>query len=216
MKIGILGGTFNPVHLAHLRIAEEVRGQFGLDRIVFVPAGTPPHKPLAGELPFEQRFAMVELAISDNPLFAISDLEGRRGGKSYLIDTLRELRLAYPHDELFFIMGSDSFTDIGNWRDYPGFFSLCNMVVVTRPGAPILPLKNALPVAIAHEFCYYDAENRLAHQSGYSVYFTEGTLLAISSSAIRQLAEMGRSIKYLVPAAVEHYIEEQRIYAKSR
>lgn len=212
MKIGIIGGTFNPIHMAHLRIAEEVRDRFGLDKVVFVPAATPPHKPLAGELPFARRFEMVRLAIADNPGFAASDIEAQRGGTSYSIDTLLSLRQGHPDDEFFFIVGSDSFLDFGSWREYAAIFDCCNIVVVERPGAVIAALDAALPVAIAHEFCYYSAEKRLAHRSGYSVYYMEGVPLDISSTAIRDLARLGRSTRYLVSPAVEHYIKEQRLY----
>lgn len=216
MKIGILGGTFNPIHNAHLRIAEEVRDRFDLARIMFVPAASPPHKQLAGELSFTVRYRMVQLAIADNPSFTISDMEGRRGGKSYSIDTLKALHRDFPQDEFFFIVGSDSFLDIGSWREYASIFKLCNIVVVERPGAVVAALDTVLPVAIAHEFCYYEAEKRLAHSSGYSVYSIAGTLLDISSSDIRELARLGRSIRYLVPQPVEHYIKEQRIYNDAR
>lgn len=100
MKIGILGGTFNPVHIAHLRIAEEVRERFELDRVIFVPAATPPHKPLAGDLPFAIRHRMVSMAIAGNPSFTVSEIEGKRAGKSYSIDTIHAFREEYPDDEL--------------------------------------------------------------------------------------------------------------------
>ena len=216
MKIGILGGTFNPIHIAHLRIAEEVRDRFDLVQVVFVPAAAPPHKPLVDDLPFASRYEMVRLSIAGNPSFDLSDIEGRRGGKSYSVDTLRALRSERPDDELFFIIGSDSFIDFGSWHEYATIFSLCNIVVVERPGAPVAAPDNALPVSIAHEFCYYAAEKRLAHRSGYSIYYLEGVPLDISSSAVRELARLGRSVRYLVPEAVEHYIKEQRLYANAR
>jgi nicotinate-nucleotide adenylyltransferase len=216
MKIGILGGTFNPIHIAHLRIAEEVRDRFGLAKVVFVPAATPPHKQLAEDLPFAGRYEMVRRAIEGNPFFDLSDIEGKRGGKSYSIDTLHAFRSAHPENEIFFIIGSDSFLDIGSWHEYAAIFSLCNIVVVERPEARVPAPDQALPDAIAHEFCYYGAEKRLAHRSGYSVYYLEGVPLDISSSAIRELARLDRSVRYLVPEAVEHYIKEQRLYANAR
>lgn len=216
MKTGILGGTFNPIHFAHLRIAEEVRETFALDRIIFIPAATPPHKPMAGELPFADRCAMVRLATADNPAFTVSTIEGEREGFSYSIDTLRALRAEAPADEFFFIIGSDSFLDIGAWHEYAAIFAACNIVVVERPGAAVADLRAALPVAIASRFCYHAAEHRLAHPSGYSVYYLTGIPLDISSSSIRALTRRNRSIKYLVPAAVEHYIKEQRIYTDER
>ena len=212
MKIGIIGGTFNPIHHAHLRIAEEVGDSFDLERVVFMPAAAPPHKPLAGDLPFSERIAMVRLAVAGNPRFAVSELEGERGGKSYSIDTLRTLREQYPEDELFFIVGSDSFRDFSSWREYASIFTVCNVVVVERPGGEMASLAAALPVAMAGEFCYYAAEKRLAHRSGYSVYYLEGVPLAISSSAIRELVRLGRSVRYLVPEAVDNYIKEQGLY----
>ncbi|HEY6873404.1 MAG TPA: nicotinate-nucleotide adenylyltransferase [Geobacteraceae bacterium] len=213
MKVGIIGGTFNPIHMAHLRIAEEVRDRFALAEVLFVPAAAPPHKPLAGDLPFATRCEMVRRAIAGNRAFSLSEIEGQRAGKSYSIDTLHALRRERPDDEFFFVIGSDSFIDFGMWRQYAAFFDCCNVVVVERPGAVVAELDKVLPAAVAPEFCYYGAEKRLAHRSGYSVYYLEGIPLAISSTAIRELARLDRSIRYLVPEAVEHYIKEQRLYA---
>jgi len=212
MKIGILGGTFNPVHIAHLRIAEEVRERFELSRVLFVPAATPPHKPLAGDLPFALRQQMVKLAIAGNPFFTVSDIEGKRDGKSYSIDTIHALRAEYPDDELFFVIGSDSFLDIGTWRRYEAIFDLCNIVVVERPAAVVLSICSSLPLDVLHDFSYYEGEKRLAHRSGHSVYYIKGVPLDISSSAIRRLVQLGQSISYLVPEEVEHFIKEHRLY----
>lgn len=216
MRVAILGGTFNPIHHAHLRIAEEIRDSFALDQVIFIPAASPPHKPMEGEIPFEVRCQMVRLATADNPSFVVSDMEGRRPGKSYSIDTLRELRRERPGDEFFFVVGSDSFLDFGSWHEYEAIFSTCNIIAVERPGAVIRELAAALPVAVAPQFCYHAAEKRLAHRSGYSVYYLAGIPLDISSSAIRRLARLGRSIRYLVPEPVARYITEQRIYNHDR
>jgi nicotinate-nucleotide adenylyltransferase len=170
MKIGILGGTFNPVHIAHLRIAEEVRERFDLARVLFVPAATPPHKPLAGDLPFALRHRMVEMAIAGNPFFLVSDIEGIREGKSYSIDTIHALRGEFPNDELFFVIGSDSFLDIGTWRSYEAIFALCNIVVVERPASVVLSICSSLPLDVLHDFTYFEAEQRLTHRSGHSVH----------------------------------------------
>jgi len=212
MRIGLMGGTFNPVHLAHLRIAEEAREMCALDRVIFVPAADPPHKPLAGEVPFVRRCRMTRLAIAGNPWFELSDIEGQRSGKSYSIDTIDRFRAEYPGDGLFFIIGSDSFLEIGLWHRYAEIFRSCSLIVIERPGCPIPELAAALPVGIRAEFCY-DADSRvLTHQSGEQVHFLKGCLLDISSSDIRHLAAAGRSITYLVPPHVEAYIKEQRIY----
>lgn len=216
MKIGILGGTFNPIHNAHLRIAEEARDRFALDRVLFVPAATPPHKPAIGELSFADRFQMVQLAIADNSFFGISDMEGVRGGRSYSVDTLRELTVRYPGDELYFIVGGDSFQEISTWRDYGTIFTLCNVIAVQRPGATFESLAKALPVAIAHQFCYNEPAKMLSHSSGCGVFALHGVLLDISSSEIRALSGRGRSIRYLVPDAVDKYIKDHRLYSDAR
>lgn len=212
MRIGLMGGTFNPIHLAHLRIAEEAREECALDRVVFVPAADPPHKPLAGEVPFARRCQMVRLAIAGNPGFELSDIEGQRAGKSYSIDTIDRFRVEHPGDGLFFIIGSDSFLEIGLWHRFAEIFRTCSLIVVERPGRPVTDPPSALPDAVRDEFIYDAASRGLTHQSGERVHFLSGCQLDISSSTIRRLAAAGRSITYLVPPAVEAYIKEQRIY----
>lgn len=212
MRIGLMGGTFNPIHLAHLRIAEEARDRCALDRVVFIPAADPPHKPLAGEVPFERRFQMVRLAIAGNPDFQLSDIEGQRAGKSYSIDTIGRFRAEHPGDRLFFIIGSDSFLEIGLWHRYDDIFRTCSLIVIERPGCPVTDPVAALPDAVRDDFSYDGASRELRHQSGEQVHFLSGCLLDISSSTIRGLTAAGRSITYLVPPAVETYIKEQRIY----
>lgn len=214
MKIGLMGGTFNPIHMAHLRIAEEARERCGLDRVLFIPVADPPHKPLAGEVPFGQRCRMVSLAIADNPAFELSDIEGRRGGKSYSIDTIGVFREQYPGAELYFIIGSDSFLELGTWHRYADILRSCNLIVVERPGRQVGDPLSALPVAIQGELRYTPASRSLEHAAGTRVHFFAGCLLDISSSEIRRLAAAGHSISYLVPPQVEAYIKEQRIYSE--
>ncbi len=212
MKLGILGGTFNPIHLAHLRIAEEVREACGLDRVLFIPAAAPPHKEIAEDVPFAQRLAMVEAAIAGHPAFEASDLEARRTGKSYSVQTLEILRRQQPENELFFIIGLDSFRDIALWKDFPRLFELANIVVAERPGIHQGDPKDLLPVAIRDEFCYDCSAKKLLHHSGTCVIFLEETRLDISSTRIRQLVSAGRSVRYLIPAAVEQYIALHGLY----
>ena len=212
MKLGILGGTFNPIHTAHLRIAEEVRERCGLDRIMFIPASTPPHKELAGDIPFADRYAMVEAAIADNPGFMVSDLESRRSGKSYSVKTLELLHQKYPGAEFYFIIGMDSYRSLGIWKDFSRMFMLTNLVVAARPGSPCEDPLRLLPVVIQQQFCYDEKAHMLRHQSGHVVIFMEETFLDISSTHIRQLVTDGRSIRYLVPAGVEQYIYQHGLY----
>jgi nicotinate-nucleotide adenylyltransferase len=212
VKLGILGGTFNPIHYGHLRIAEEVRQEFGLERVLFMPAAVPPHKPLAGDLPFAERAAMVSLAIEGNRAFSLCDIEGRRGGTSWLIDTLRQLKSEFPADDLYFIMGSDSFADIGRWKEYGEYFSLVNLIVAERPGTSTRQLAATLPADLADVLAWDESGRRLLHSQGTSVSFYQGTLLDISSRDIRRLVASGRSLSYLVPDSVARFITEKRLY----
>ncbi|MEJ2200760.1 MAG: nicotinate-nucleotide adenylyltransferase [Desulfuromonadaceae bacterium] len=212
MKLGILGGTFNPIHLAHLRVAEEVREVCALDQVLFIPAADPPHKLVAENTPFRHRLAMVEAAIADNPHFRLSDIEAHRPGKSYSVDTLSQLRREHPEDEFYFIIGMDSFRDLANWKNYRTLFTLTNIVVAARPGAAVQEPLDFLPVAIKKDFCYTGASKSLRHCSGTSVIFLGETFLDISSTRIRQLVSENRSTRYLVPAAVGHYMERHGLY----
>lgn len=212
MKTGILGGTFNPIHLAHLRIAEEVREACALDRIVFIPAADPPHKPVADQVAFEHRLAMVAAAIADHPQFTVSDLEARRTGKSFSVDTLEILSRQDPAGERYFIIGGDSFRDIASWRNVPRIFELAHLVVTTRPGVDLSDPIAALPVAIRTEFCYDAGSKKLRHSSGNYVIFLAETRLDISSTQIRRKVACGASIRYLVPPVVAAYIKTHDLY----
>lgn len=212
MKTGILGGTFNPIHNAHLRIAEEVQQAFALDRILFIPAATPPHKDVAGEVSFKHRLAMVEVAIQGNPAFQASDIETHRRGKSFSVDTLEILRQEDPRGERFFIIGLDSYRDISSWKDFEKLFSLCHLVVTTRPGIKIEAPLAPLPVAIHEDFCYDKRAEKIRHKSGNYVFFLRETQLDISSTQVRELLAAGQPATGIIPAAVEDYIEEHGLY----
>jgi nicotinate-nucleotide adenylyltransferase len=214
MKTGLMGGTFNPIHNAHLRIAEEARLAECLDRVVFIPAADPPHKALAGDVPFDVRIQMVALAITESPFFELSTIEGERSGKSYSIDTINAFRAQTPQDDLYFIIGGDSFLEIGLWHCYASIFEACSLIVVERPGHEITDPLDALPVAIRGEFLYDEAPRRLLHNSGHAVHFVRGAPQDISSTEIRRIAAAGKSINHLVPPDVAAYISQQRIYFK--
>jgi nicotinate-nucleotide adenylyltransferase len=193
VKLGVIGGTFDPIHLGHLRAAENAREALGLDRVLFVPAGRPPHRPdqLAPAL---DRFTMVALATTLHPAFVASDLELRREGPSYTVDTLRSLRAQDAEEPLYLIVGSDTFPEMATWREPEALRALCTVAVVARPGAEETPL---------------DAE---ALRPGAAVRVA-GPGLAISATRVRERVREKRSVRYLVPEGVADYIEKRGLYA---
>lgn len=212
MRIGLLGGSFNPIHNAHLRIAGEAKNTCLLDRVIFIPAADPPHKLLAGAVSFERRSKMVSMAIAGRPAFEMSTIEAERDGKSYSIDTIRTFRERFPGDDLFFIIGGDSFLELGSWHRYAGIFSLCNLIVVERPGCPVINPVDALPEAVRGVFSLERETGSLTHHSGNSIIFIKGSPLELSSTEIRRLAASGADITRYVPPDVAAYISQQRIY----
>ena len=211
MKLGLLGGTFNPIHLAHMRIAEEAREAAGLDQVLFIPAADPPHKPLAGDVGFALRYQMVQKAITDNPYFGISDIEARRVGKSYTVETLTQLGQERPEDHLYFIIGSDSYLELGLWHRYQELFSLTSLIVVERPDRLLDNPLLQLPETVRGSFRQEQAD-LLRHDSGTGIRFVSGTRLDISSSRLRQLVATGQSVRYLVPPAIETFINQKGLY----
>lgn len=212
-QLGVFGGAFNPIHLAHLRLAEEAREHCGLDQVLFLPTADPPHKTLPDDSPsFAQRLAMVAVAIVGNPAFRVSDLEGSLPGKNYSVKVLERLHALHPDSDFFFLIGMDSFRDLATWYDYRRLFALTNLVVTRRPGVERDELLALLPVAIRPEFCYDSGGKILRHVSGNRVIFLEETYLDISSTYIRQLLSGGRSVRYLLPTPVADYIEQHALY----
>jgi nicotinate-nucleotide adenylyltransferase len=210
-RIGLFGGTFNPVHIGHLRCAEEIREQFALSRVVFVPSCMPPHKKQPSVSP-SHRCEMTRLAIADNPCFEFSDIELKREGSSYSYDTIEHfLRQEAPASKLFFIIGSDAFREIHTWRNYPDFFEKCGFIVMSRPGIPF-PSPFNLPRVSDEGFVRLN-EDTYEHRSGNRVCFARVSALDIASSEIRSRIAGGRSISYLVTAGVERYIHENGLYA---
>lgn len=212
MRIGIFGGTFNPIHLGHLRSAEEVREVQRLDRVLFVPTASPPHKRPSQLAAAEHRLAMVRRALAGNPHFRLSRIEIDRAGRSYSVDTLAALRSRHPGVRLAFILGIDAFREIATWMDYQRIFSLCDLIVTSRPNYEHAPLGALLPVAARDQFCYRASRQVLEHRSGHRIIFQAITDMAISASEIRRRVGRGESIRYLVPASVERYIAAHRLY----
>ena len=199
-KLGLLGGSFNPVHLAHLVMAEQAAEALGLERVLFVPSRLPPHKHPAELANAEDRLAMVRLAVEGNPRFEASDVELRREGTTYSIDTVTALREQFPGAEVFFLIGLDTVGDLPTWKEIRRLASLCRFVPLGRPGVAE-PALESLAGAIG------EAEARAVLARRLPM-----PLLEISSTDIRRRVCEGRSIRYLVPRAVEEYIHSHSLY----
>jgi nicotinate-nucleotide adenylyltransferase len=213
MRIGLFGGTFDPIHWGHLRSAEEVREALSLDRVLFIPTARPPHKRSQTLTSASHRLAMVRRAVASNPSFSVSTVEISRRGLSYSIDTLRYFtNKSRGRDSYFFILGYDAFREIESWKDYQEIFALCHFVVTSRPGSGPGNLLRRLPVAVRMSFCYARESKAYRHRSGTFLYFVKVTDIAVSASEIRRRSREGRSIRYLVPLEVEAYIEKRGIY----
>lgn len=216
MRLGIFGGTFDPIHWGHLRSAEEVRETFQLDRVTFVPSRVPPHRENTPVAAPDERLAMVRLAIESNPAFRVSDLEIKRVGRSYSIDTVRHFVEAISKDDsLYLILGYDAFALFPSWKDWAEILELCHLIVTSRPGAGHCLTFEKIPVAVRQAFCYHAGVGGFVNEVGRSILFARLTDLAVSASQIRKLRREERSIRYLVPQRIQSYIESRGLYRES-
>jgi nicotinate-nucleotide adenylyltransferase len=216
-RIGILGGTFNPIHFGHLAAADEVRDRLKLEKVIFIPSFLPPHKSEEGMPSAVQRQEMVQLAIKGDPRFTVSDIEVRRGGMSYTVDTLEELRRSHGGADLYFITGLDSFLEIGTWKEWERLLTLCSFVVISREGYRFRDIaKLGFLKAPEHELAALDDREKaqaLLQTGNMRVHLERIPYYDISSTDIRTRVRAGRSIKYHLPEAVEHYIIDNKLYA---
>lgn len=212
-RIGVLGGTFNPIHLGHLRAAEEVAEALALDRVLLVPSAQPPHKAGGDALaPGAMRLAWVAAACAGNPRLSACDVEIARGGASYTVDTLRALA-EETTGRLVFIIGSDAFAELGTWREPKQLFALADFAVMARPGTPGC-LADWIPDPLRGEFALDPGGGSARHRAtGGELRAVAISALAISSSDVRDRVRTGRSIRYLVPEAVRRDIEASGVYA---
>lgn len=219
LRIGLLGGTFNPIHRCHLTVAAQARERLGLDRILFIPAGDPPHKRAGALIPAEHRLEMVRLAIAGEPAFSLSDIELRRASPSYSIETVRALRGEYgERADLFFIIGLDAFLELAGWRQADDLLRLIHFVVVSRPGTAFAGLGTMplLPACDPAALAALDTGGR--ERLELPVSATARLILLrlppcdISASAIRARLRSGQSIANLLPATVESYILRHKLY----
>jgi nicotinate-nucleotide adenylyltransferase len=201
MRIGLMGGTFDPIHNGHLVLAEQVRTRFQMDKVIFIPSGNPPHKEsLASK---DHRYSMTQLAIEDNEFFELSRIELDQDHKSYTIDTVKRLRREYGDDtEVFFITGADAIIDLPSWKDYEELLTVCRFIGSTRPGVEDTDLSDKID-ALVKDF-------------KADITITQVPALAISSTDIRRRVKYNLSIKYLLPKKTEEYIYEHGLYSDSR
>ncbi|EEG78128.1 nicotinate-nucleotide adenylyltransferase [Dethiobacter alkaliphilus] len=201
LSVGIMGGTFDPIHMAHLVTAEEVRIQFDLDRVVFVPSGNPPHKEARNVSDQEHRYLMTELATISNPYFSVSRVEIDRPDEelTYTIDTIRYFHRHFEGKaNIYFITGADAILEILTWKDYRELLSICSFIAVTRPGYCLSKLEETIGAACPEALCNID--------------ILEIPAVAISSTLIRSRVAEGKPIKYLAPEAVTQYIIKHGLY----
>jgi nicotinate-nucleotide adenylyltransferase len=214
LRLGILGGTFDPIHMGHLRTAEEIGQELDLEKVYLIPSASPPHKTEEPVTPFSHRLTMTRLAIVGSSLLDVLDLEGRRTGPSYSIETLRELNAAFkPDPNIFFILGIDAFLEINTWKEYERLFEYAHFVIIPRPGygkekiEPFL-MKSGLEIDKSLKASIF------LMKSGKTLTLRETTLMDISSTRIREMVQKGKSIHFLVPGAVRDYITEKGLYRK--
>ncbi len=190
-RLGVLGGTFDPIHTGHLILAEQVREKLQLEQIIFIPCASPPHKTERELSPADYRLEMTRLALEENSCFFVSDIELKRKGLSYTVETLRELRELYKDSEMFFLTGSDVLDEITTWKNPEEIYRLAKIVIAVRPG-----------------FDKFDPEDHFARRS----IIVKITGMNVSSTQIREKVKSGQSIKYLVPQKVEEYIKNRGLY----
>lgn len=216
-RIGIFGGTFDPIHVAHLRVAEELFEAEALEELRFVPSAVPPHKARPDMADPAHRLRMVELAIADRPGFRAWDVELSRPGPSYSVDTLRALRATIGDEaSVVFALGRDAFAELHTWKEYAAIFALCDLVVLTRPPAATALALGEFPVAARGAFGYDPGSAEFRHVSGHRVTGLRVSALDISATDIRTRVRQGRSIRYLVPAAVREYVHAHGLYGTAR
>lgn len=197
--IGIMGGTFNPIHYGHLLICEHIREEFSLEKVLFVPAKIPPHKGSDGLIGTEHRMAMVELAVSSNPWFELSDVEMKMEGPSYTVETLKILTEEYGKDNrLCMIIGADSLVQFSTWKRYEEILRMADLIVARRPDTN----NRLLDMTI----------DRLREEHGARIHVSSTDIYDFSSTRIRNRVKNGLSVKYMVPETVERYILEHGLY----
>ena len=208
-RIGILGGTFDPIHCGHMDVGAAAHAALRFDRLFVIPSNIPPHRPQPFASPFH-RFAMAAIAVANNPGWRAADLELRFGEPSYTSGTLKRfLGRGYSSSELFFVIGADAFADIGSWRDYPAILDAAHFAVVSRPGFPVAELSGRLPLLTSRMTRGpIDAMTQLDPL----IILIDAPTADVSSTAIRRRTGAGESIAGMVPPGVQQHIEQHGLY----
>ena len=197
--LGLMGGTFDPVHYGHLLMCENIREEFNLDKILFIPDRLPPHKSINSITDAEDRLRMVRLAVKGNPWFEVSDIEMRRASASYTVDTLKILNgTLHEKEKLYLIMGSDSFVQIESWKNYREIFNQTALIIAQRPDTDEILLGELI--------------NKYKRAMNAEILKSKHKPMAYSSTEIRERVKKGLSIRYMVPPEVEDYIYEKGLY----
>lgn len=223
LRLGLLGGSFNPIHNGHLAIAHRVYERLQLSRVLFIPTGNPPHKQSRSLASAQARLEMVELAIAETPCFEVSAIEINRLGTSYSIDTVREIQSQYGQSwKLFFIIGLDAFLEFSTWRDPESLLRLCHFVVVPRPGQSFLSLSKMPLLSGLDAQALKQLDLGILDQLNITVPDSSGVTCLpippclISASEIRRRVQCGESLVNMLPPSVESYILQQRLYQEDR
>jgi len=219
-RIGLFGGTFNPIHMGHVQVIQEVKEGFDLDKIFIIPSALPPHKETAGLIDVLDRIEMIRLAFSDDPDFVVSDVELKRSGFSYTIDTVHHFKSILPENtELFFIVGSDAFLEVDTWKSFKDLFLLIPFIVMYRAPAgqrdTVLQWKNLgnyIKSRISDRYKYSASRSGYIHDEKQPVFLFEVTPVDISSTEIRERISKGHTIRSLVPEIVEDLIKTKGLY----
>lgn len=213
MRLGVFGGTFNPIHVGHLRAVIEVQETFTLDRLLLIPSANPPHKGAEDIAVAEDRLQMVRLAVQGLPSLEASDVELARSGPSYTIETLQYFHNYFgPESVIHFVVGVDAFSEITTWKSYHQLFATAHFIVMTRPGSTLNNLERFIHTHISRDYQYDTTASRYSHPRWCSIFCLNITHLDISATQIREWIRQGRSIRFLVPATVEAFIKTRGLY----
>ena len=224
--IGLFGGTFNPIHVGHLRAIQEVQSRFALDKCYLIPASLPPHKETGDVVDAKYRLEMIRLAVSEYSRLnsvIISDVELKRSGPSYTVDTVNHFKSILPYNSrLYFILGIDAFLEIDTWKSYSDLFYLTAFIVITRPGGPrsidtegklkCKVLEDYIKNKISDKYKFSISQSCFVHDEKQTIFFVDIDSIDISSTEIRNLIKNGRSIKFFVPKKVEDFIITNGFY----